>query len=287
MTENQKPGVPYSEVAHLIQSFDLFLFRGGDFVSDAIAGVEQAYVGVSDFTHVGIAIRARDLDPSSDLWRPGDDTLYIFESTASGKMADGVPAVDGRGHLGAQLRDMARVTKHYDAGHKTRIAWMPLQDAFRDAIPLHAVDGIVERYMYREYNASCVGLAAAASPMIRHVRDCWLFRKIRSALCMYCCCGARPNTWLFCSEMVAQIYKDVGVFPDAVVPADVMPVDFLPEETTPLLTAAGSDAARIITVDADHQVPWVFRTLVRFHADPPARIDGTDDLIRRPEESPL
>jgi hypothetical protein len=283
----EKPGVPYSEIANLVQTFDLILFRGGDFVSGVIAEVEEAYVGVKDFTHVGIAIRARDFDASSELWRPGDDTLYIFESTASGKMVDGVPAItDGRGHLGAQVRDMARVAKHYDIKSVTRMAWMPLQDSFRDKISPHVIDDIVNSYMYTAYNASCIGLTAAASPLVRNIRDCWLFRKIRSAFCKYCCCGARPNTWLFCSEMVAQIYKDIGVFPDSVVPADVMPVDFLPEETTPLLTNAEANTVRI-TVDADHQVPWVFRTLVRFHANPPVRIDCADDFIKRPEGSPL
>jgi hypothetical protein len=284
-----KPGVPYSEISDRVQTFDLIMFRGGDFVSGAIAEIEQAYVGVKDFTHVGMAIRSRDLDSSSPLWHPGDGMLYVFESTASGKLVDGVPAVTDRGgHLGVQLRDMAQVAKHYDAKPITRMAWMPLQDSVRARIPPRIVDEILNRYMYVTYDASFVDLAAAASPLARKIRDCWLFRKIRSIFCKCCCCGAQPNTWLFCSELCAQIYKDIGVFPDGLVTADVMPVDFLPMETSPLLVASSSEPpVSGKTVDADHQVPWVFKDVIRFRSNPPLQINTTDDLIKHPESSPL
>jgi hypothetical protein len=290
-----KPGVPFSEVSGQIRTFDLIMFRGGDFVSKAISNVEQAYVGVSDFTHVGIAIRASDLKRGSELWKPGDETLYVFESTASGKLVDGVNAVtDNAGHLGVQVRDMAQVTKHYDAKSATRMAWMPLQESIRSKIAPGVADGILSKYMYTAYKASCVDLAAAASPLVRNIRNWWLFRKTRSVLCKYLCCGAQPNTWLFCSELAAQIYKDIGVFPSSVVAADVMPVDFLPEETTPLLASTSSSSlltddlnSSRKTVDSDHQVPWVFQTLVRFHADPPRVTNSVDDFINHPESSPL
>jgi hypothetical protein len=294
---SSKPGVPYREICDQIQTFDLILFRGGDFVSGAISRVESVTTGVDDFTHVGIAIRAQSISELSDLWRPGNDTLYIFESTASGKLVDGVSAVtDGRGHLGAQVRDMAQVAKHYDAGATTRMAWMPLQDSIRAKIDPRAINAILDKYMYTAYNASCVSLAAAASPILRKIRDSWVFRKIRSILYRYFCCGAQPNTWLFCSELCAHIYRDIGVFPDSVIPADVMPVDFLPEETTPFLVPAATSSAEEekppkasdrMTVDVDHQVPWVFGTLVRFHADPPKSINTVDDLVKHPGSSPL
>lgn len=268
-----KPGVLYSEIASQMQTFDLILFKGGDFVSKTIAQIEDAYTGVNDFTHAGMVIRAKDLEKFSPLWRPGDDTVYVFESTASGKLVDGVQSVaDNRGHLGVQLRDMAQVVRHYDIKPITRMAWLPLQDSIRSKIPPHMVNTVLDRYMFTSYDASCIDLAAAASPLVRKMRDCWLFRKIRNCFCCLFCCGAQPNTWLFCSELCAQIYKDIGVFPQSLVPADVMPVDFLPEETTPILAAASTEPAVVIkTVDTDHQVPWVFKTVVRFHSEPPFR----------------
>lgn len=278
-----KPGVPFGEIANKVQTFDLFLFRGGDFVSGAIADVEEACVGVRDFTHAGIAIRAKDFYMTSPLWRPGDDTLYVFESTASGKFVDGVNSVvDNKGHLGVQLRDMARVVDHYDNSPTTRMAWMPLQDSVRAHIDVRIANVVVEKYMRTSYDASCVNLVAAASPFARKIRDSRLFRKIRSALCKYCCCGSQPDTWLFCSELCAQIYKDIGVFPDSVVSADVMPVDFMPEEKAPLLaegssspssSSSSSSSPKMTTaytgktVDADHQVPWIFKNVIRFHAN--------------------
>jgi hypothetical protein len=281
-----KPGVAFGDISGQIQTFDLILFRGGDFVSGAIADIEEAYVGVRDFTHSGIAVRAKDISKTSDLWRSGDDTLYVFESTASGQLVDGVSAVtDRRGHLGVQLRDMSQVVKHYDVKPITRMAWLPLQETVRSAIPPRIVDSVLERYMNVTYAVSCIDLAAAASPLVRKVRDCWLFRKARSVFCRFCCCGAQPNTWLFCSELCAQIYKDIGVFPDSLVPADVMPVDFLPEETSPLLASSSTTARN--TVDSDHQVPWVFRDVIRFHATPPRVFGSADDFIKHPESSPL
>jgi hypothetical protein len=285
-----KPGIPFDEISARIRTFDLILFRGSDFVSKAIAEIENAYSGVNDFTHVGIAIRARDIDELSPLWRSETDALYIFESTASGALVDGCAAVtDHRGHLGVQLRNLPQVVKHYDAKPATRMAWMPLQESVRAQIPPHAVDAVLNRYMYVAYNASCIGLLAAAFPLVRRVRDCWAFRKLRNLFCRCCCCGARPNTWLFCSELCAQIYKDIGVFPRGVESADVLPVDFLPAETTPILTASSSEQkVSGETVDTDNQVPWVFGTLIRFRAAlPPPRIESADDLVNHPKDSPL
>ena len=270
-----KPGVPFSEIAADVRTYDLLLFRGSDFVSDAIANVEEHYVGVRDFTHVGVAVRPRDLPAGSKYRRPGDGgVLYALESTASGKLGGGAPSViDSRGHLGVQLRDMAAVVPSYDASPKTRMAYMPLQDSARPAPDPAALEAVLDRYLGVEYDANCVDLFAAASPCMRCVRDTPVLRRLWRLTCFLCCCQTRPV--LFCSELAAHVYIDVGVFPDTVVPADCMPVDFLPELVTPLLLSDGSVAAaaepleRQKTVDADGQVPWVFKTLVRFRADEP------------------
>lgn len=265
----QKPGVPYADIRDKMLSYDLLLFRGGDMAANAIAKVEESYVGVNDFTHVGMVVRGRDLPLTSPLRNAGPARLYVFESTASGDWCDdSVPsAVDNRGHLGVQLRDLDLVVRSYDKPVHTRMAWMSLQSALRPRPDPLILQEELDKYMFRPYAASFVDLAAAASPAMRYLRDNWLFRKVRSGLC-WMCCMSNPSTWLFCSELCAQIYKDVGVFPQTVVPADVMPVDFLPLETTPLLTPRSPEEPILgQTVDADHQVPWVYDGLVRFHAD--------------------
>ena len=278
----QKPGAPFRTIRPLIQTGDTLLFRGSDAVSDAITEVERRYDGANAFSHSGMAVWPRDLPTTSSIRRDGDqDRLYVLESTASGRLVDGVPAItDDRGHLGVQIRDLDLVVEAYDASPKTRLAWLPLQDARRPALSQQALDHTVCRYLGESYDASCVDLSAAAIPFMRVVRDNRCFRRLRDKFCGLCCCGAKPSSWLFCSELVASIYVDWGVVPETVIPADVMPTDFLPKgfkairptsETSALVSdtpssSSSSTATIIETADSDRQVPWVFKEVVRYHS---------------------
>ena len=53
--------------------------------------------------------------------------------------------------------------------------------------------------------------------------------------------------WQFCSELVANIYKDVGILPASVDAANVMPVDFITDPKNPTKT-----------LDKDGEVPPLF-----------------------------
>jgi hypothetical protein len=262
-----KPGVRFDTIKNTMQTYDLVMFRGSDFVSDVIAAVEQECDGVSDFTHVGVVIRGRDLPQTSEYRNHGEaDGLYIFESTASGKLSDGVPSfVDQRGHLGVQLRDLASVVRAYDASPKTRMAWMALRPELRPPRCPAVCHDVIDRYIGRAYAASPLALLGAAAPFMRFFRDFRPYRRARDLFCRCCCCGAKPSTWLFCSELCARIYVDIGVFPDTVNPANVMPADFLPIETTPILNSPTQTLSNQ-TVDADKETPWVFQQLTRFHS---------------------
>lgn len=91
-----KPGISWSEIRCLVKTYDLLLFRGNDFVSDAIANIERYDTGVGSFTHAGLVIRPSDLPADSPLRTAGDqDKIYVLESTASGKWIDGVPDAIG------------------------------------------------------------------------------------------------------------------------------------------------------------------------------------------------
>lgn len=91
-----KPGISWSEIRCLVKTYDLLLFRGNDFVSDAIANIERYDTGVGSFTHAGLVIRPSDLPADSPLRTAGDqDKVYVLESTASGKWVDGVPDAIG------------------------------------------------------------------------------------------------------------------------------------------------------------------------------------------------
>lgn len=260
----QKPGVPFRMIRGSIQTGDLILFKGGELVSAVIAEIEEHYNGVDSFSHAGMAILAKDLPADSILRRPDDnDKLYIIESTGSGRWIDGVPAVtDNKGHLGVQLRDLDLVVESYDTNPKTRMAWLPLQKPAMDTVSSQKLDATVIKYIGQVYDCDCVSLFAAAIPCMRCVRDSWTFRHLRGAFCCLCCCGSKPSSWLFCSELVSQIYIDWGIFPDTVAPEDVLPTDFLPKGFE---TPGATETSTLVTADADKQVPWVFKGVHRYH----------------------
>ncbi len=260
-----KPGILYSDMRDNVRTYDLLLFRGADFVSNTISHIETVMDGSGDFTHAGIAIRAKDLPESSQLYRPPqDDKLYVFESTASGKIAGGPPGTDGRGHLGVQVRDMDTLVPIYDGYPSSRLAWLPLREDTRPPINPYQVQDILDRYTNLMYDANCLDLLASAFPVLRSMR-----RIFRNSCCLlkYMCCmcftARRTGRWYFCSELVSQIYIDIGVFPDSLNPEDVLPMDFMPRERN--LTADDASPPKDgATLDADKQVPWVFRKVIPF-----------------------
>lgn len=260
-----KPGVKYSEIRPKLKSFDLLLFKGTDLVSSALSRLQCKIDGADwteGFSHAGLCIRSEDLLPTctpAELSWLFPDMVYVFESTMSGDLADGVKDVWGESKLGVQIRDLDRVMIAYDANPNARLAWCPIKEELRQFIPAGSIRKEYEKYRGYSYDASAVDLAAAAFPSMRPLRDNCCFQSIRDALCC-CCCGGgegkKPSQWQFCSEMVANVYKDVSLFGDRVNAADVMPMDFVPDKTKPCGT-----------LDADGVVPNIFSNLVRYHHD--------------------
>jgi hypothetical protein len=271
-----KPGVPYETLRDKMRTFDLLLFRGTDAVSGAISRVERAKTGCGDYTHVGILVRGSDLMPiheaeGEDKWlKP--ETLYVFESTMSGEMADGCPDVHGESHLGVQLRALDDVVAAYDKPAKSRLAWCAVLQGklpatlADDAERAKACRAAYEKYRGLRYDLSAVDLAACAFPAMRRIRDSKAFSRVRDALSRVVYGSKRADgaeggdndlisKWQFCSELAANIYKDIGAIPATVEPQNVMPVDFLTKDE-----AAGS------TYDADKQVPVLFAQPERFYA---------------------
>lgn len=213
-----KDGELYSRVRGNLRPFDLVLFSGNDFVSDTIKYLEYKQLRkpeADDFSHVGMIVTDQILN--HPLVQPGK--VYIWESTMSGKLADGVPNIDGRSFLGVQLRDFDEVIKAYDVPNDTRIAYASLkQNPLDSPADVDIIkSGFTELFNSLNgtlYDLNCLSLLGALYPCIRPCRNC----------CM-CRCN---SDWLFCSELVATVYKRFGIFPQRVRPENVVPVDFLP-----------------------------------------------------------
>jgi hypothetical protein len=253
-----KPGINYSEIRAKLKTYDIIGFRGSDFVADGISNMEKKYVGENYITHVGMIIRACDLPGESPQYSA--DKIYILESTASGaednilaQFVGMVPSViDNKGHFGVQLRDMDILILQYDMPEKSRLLWLPLKDSIpRPQANSATLQTILNKYIGVFYDGSPINLVAAINPKVRCLRDNCVFKTLRD-LCCGCICGTKPSEWMFCSELVAQIYVDIGIFTIDINPSDVLPVDFLPRDSS-------------TTMDADGKVPQIFDEPVKFH----------------------
>ena len=203
-----KAGLKYQEIKTNIQPFDLILFKGHDFVSKFIQWLSRTELGdgAQEYSHAGIIV-TRDILDIPELLH---GKLYIFESTMSGNLADGVPNIDGTSFLGVQIRDFDEVMKHYDGHPNTRIHWLSLKGN-----PIHSLDKqiiyskmqkLYEHYKWHRYEINPIQLFAAMFPRCR-----WL----RPTCCM--------DKFVFCSELVADVYNEFGVFSchsENVIPAD-------------------------------------------------------------------
>jgi hypothetical protein len=212
----KKEGVPYSSVKDSIRPLDLILFRGNDFVSKSIQKLSARELGpdARKYSHCGIIVTREILDiPELEF-----NKLYIFESTVSGKLGGNVRNIQGRAFLGCQIRDFDAVINSYDTPADTQVRWCKLKNnPFDDAISKDNMEYIKLiksnlKFCYDMYNGApyTVNLFQLFAAMIPKLRSC------RPRVFMH--------TFLFCSELVAIIYKVIGVFNGE--PANVVPADF-------------------------------------------------------------
>ena len=260
-----KPGSPYGEIKPKMRSFDLLLFKGTDVISRAVEAVEKHQDGQAGFTHVGIVLLGKDLLPPVDdaekKWLH-EQTVYVLESTMSGDLADGCRDVHDESHIGVQLRVLDNVVEHYDRPEKSRMAWCPL---------LQPADGARARAMYEKYRGlsydmSVIDMAACAFPAVRRIRDNSAFSHVRDGVCRLIYGRKRAGAdgkddnlvsrWQFCSEMVANVYKDLGVLGSSVNASNTMPVDFLPDP---------NDKTGTKTIDSDGEIPRIVAKPILFH----------------------
>ena len=238
----------YDQIAPYLHTYDLIAFKGNGAISEVISEAEQECKGDGEFTHVGLVVRPRDLPTLSTLRRDGDeDKVYILEATAF----DNVPTIaDNKTHTGVQLRDLSKVVASYggDQTSVAEMAWLPIKEVYNPRRDPEVLQRIIETYMGRSYDFSIVDLSAVVMPCMRVVRDNWLFRSVRGWLCWLFYFGANPSSWLFCSELCSQIYKDLNIFPKEIIPANISPEDI----------ASNAEGCDII------MIPRVFGGLIRF-----------------------
>lgn len=216
-----KTGIKFSQIKDQIKPLDLIVFRGNEYVSDLISLIEKDFLGNGDWTHVGLVITPEILEIENG--QPGQ--LYIWESTMSGQLGDGVNDVESKkGKFGVQIRHLGDVIDQYDKHPKSRIGWCPLINN-----PLlkkiHESD---DHYLQRKMKI--INLLQTFHQTKGHVTYDYNLCNLCSTVCCTCtetrrCLCGRSNK-MFCSELVATIYEMLGIMPN-IDPVRIAPVELL------------------------------------------------------------
>jgi len=222
-----KKGINYKDL--ILKDFDLVLFSSHDTVGSFIECLEKKQVGDGSFSHVGMIItnktlRFRGLE---------DDKLYIFESTMSGNLTDGVKNIDNKTWLGSQIRDFDSVIKAYDANPTSAIAIRRIIDNPVDTMDINEVRERMS-YLYGKYNhiLYTVDIPLLFFAMFPPLRK---FRIKRM-----------EDKFMFCSQLVSKIYIEFGILPKECNAADVIPMDFVAQDQDNMVDRSKFDTIQYV-----------------------------------------
>lgn len=179
---------------------------------------------MGDWSHVGVMIPGNLLPYVRNIKR---DTWYVWEATASGKIAgyrasNVLDAVSQAGRLGVQLRELKEVVRDYTLDNESKVAWAPLLDNpfvrkpnevpeefnIRQTLLTHRIMQLYNEYGRDLYDCNCCNCLAA------------LFSCFR-------CCRCKSDDRLICSQFAALIYQGLGILDQKFNAMDVVPADFL------------------------------------------------------------
>lgn len=204
----------YLENKSKLSSFDLILFSGGNYVSEFISFLERKHLDIPEniksYCHVGIVIKNDVLNDD----RLEDDKIYIWESILSGALSDGIKNIDGKEFFGTQLRELDQVVEVYKKRDDMEVVWCKLVQDIDHQLVRDKFTDIFKKYNNIKYDYNPVSLFSSIFSVFRCFRD-HFERMIES------------EDWLFCSELVALVYKELGIFPRNIGIKNVIPMDFL------------------------------------------------------------
>jgi hypothetical protein len=176
------------------------------------------------------------------LMKVSDNEMYVWESTMSGRLNDGVKNGEtGKTTFGVQLRKLRDVAVAYTANGEANVGICTLRinpcDKLSSDTALsfwtrqrdlrEKINSVYKKYNGVTYDANPLSLLGSLFPALRGLRNITddILGKFSDA-----------NKWLFCSEFAAALYEMVGVITDEtdgvkdgkmLDPRNVVPVDFL------------------------------------------------------------
>ena len=216
LQQRHQTNISLKEALQKIKPLDIIAFKGSEFVSDLIAKMQKKVLNPDlekMYSHVGIVVTREILnDP---LLEPGK--LYIWEATIAGKLGQNVYSLHhpDSEFLGTLIRPLEELLLNYNKNNNAYYAWCPLTTypVFSKLFQMKFTR-LFQRYNDRKYDANPVSLFAALFKVCRPCRNS-LEKKLGT------------ENWMFCSELIAQVFQDLEMIPSTVVPNNVVPMDLL------------------------------------------------------------
>lgn len=246
-----KPGFLYSDVRNTLRPFDLLLFAGEDEISAMIRFLQVRKIaekrvgaGKSEedllaelktmgiFSHVGMVVTSEILNhPNVE---PGK--IYVWESTMGGRFGQNVQNIHHEDFLGVQLRNFDELFDIYDEPKSTSIAVCHLENNPYDLAKTETerecirfvFTNLFNRLDGARYNMNPVALASSMFPTFRAMRK---RRSGGKSSSNNPSSSVSASRWLFCSELLAVVYTELGLYPDTVIPDNVLPMDLIGFDT--------------------------------------------------------
>jgi hypothetical protein len=226
-----KQGRLYIDIRQTIRPLDIFFFNGNGLVADLVKFAEERRLTPSTgeaspttYSHVGIIVTSEILN--HPRVQPG--RLYLWNATMSGSSCYGVKNIDGETFFGVQLQSLDELIVAYDKPNDTSIAVGYLTDEVRrhvfggeDPENITYKDAFKTKFtiLFNElngitYNYNPYSLLASIFPFLRPER-----KKVENIL--------GTSQWLFCSELVALVFKRLDIVDKTVDIQNILPMDLL------------------------------------------------------------
>lgn len=221
----------------LIRPLDVIAFRGNDPVSDTIIGVEK-YIQYAKklYSHVGIVVNTDIMDIKNGI----KGELYILESTFA---LDVVDVESKKPRLGVQIRPLEAVVNSYLKPSDTKVAYCKLLTNGADS-----TRGQINTPYATNTKSSMSEIREKLVSFKKHIEGASYNFNLIPAI-VTCCASEKDDTGRFyCSQLVAELYKHIGVFPDTVKCNTISPVELLgvaPTNDCPSVLAEPIEIQRI------------------------------------------
>lgn len=215
----------FDEFISISKPLDIILVRGSTPFSKLIEKGSEISRGYGEFSHCGLIIN-KDICPDVNS---SDENLLIMEVTVSA--LDNVTSIEtGKYSFGCQIRDMHDMIKeHLDNGHEVALCKLknnPYLNSLEEKnnTELTRLRNILNEvhtsYITHKsiYDPNIFSLLGTIFPSMRGLRD--VTEEATEFI-------RKKHQWVFCSEFICVVYRDIGLLlPDTDVQA-YLPVDFV------------------------------------------------------------